>query len=84
VLRAYLREDSIPPLPLERLAAAFPRTVDAVFQRVLGSKNFIWIQNGRGLLRKRKPGHYAREPFPGVAVLSDRVVELARTTARAG
>ena len=84
VLRAYLREDSIPPLPLERLAAAFPRTVDAVFQRVLGSKNFIWIQNGRGLLRKRKPGHYAREPLPGVAVLSDRVVELARTTARAG
>ena len=84
VLRAYLREDSIPPLPLERLAAAFPRTVDAVFQRVLGSKNFIWIQNGRGLLRKRKPGRYAREPLPGVAVLSDRVVELARTTARAG
>ena len=84
VLRAYLREDSIPPLPLQRLAAAFPRTVDAVFQRVLGSKNFIWIQNGPGLLRKRKPGHYAREPLPGVAVLSDRVVELARTTARAG
>jgi hypothetical protein len=82
VLRAYLREDSIPPLPLQRLAAAFPRTVDAVFQRALGSKNFIWIQNGPGLLRKRKPGHYAREPLPGVAVLSDRVVELARTTAR--
>ncbi|HET6188869.1 MAG TPA: hypothetical protein VFE59_17990, partial [Trebonia sp.] len=84
VLRAYLREDSIPPLPLQRLAAAFPRTVDAVFQRVLGSKNFIWIQNGPGLLRKRKPGHYARELLPGVAVLSDRVVELARATARAG
>ena len=84
VLRAYLREDSIPPLPLERVAAAFPGTVDAVFQRVLGSKNFMWIQNGRGLLRKRKPGHYAREPLPGVAVLSDRVVELARTTAPAG
>ena len=84
VLRAYLREDSIPPLPLLRLAAAFPGTVDSVFQRVLGSKSFIWIQNGPGLLRKRKPGHYGREPLPGVAVLSDRVVELARTSARAG
>lgn len=84
VLRAYLREDSIPPLPLVRLAAAFPATVDAVYRRVLGSKNFIWIQNGPALLRKRKPGHYAGEPLPGVAVLSDRVVELARTTARAG
>jgi hypothetical protein len=78
VLRAYLREDMIPPLPLRRLAAAFPDTVDAVFRRVLGSKNFIWIQNGPGLLRKRKPAHYGREPLPGVAVLSDRVLELAR------
>jgi len=83
VLRAYLREDSIPPLPLRRLAAAFPDTVDAVFRRVLGSNNFIWLQNGPGLLRKRKPLHYAREPLPGVAVLSDRVMELARATAPA-
>jgi len=77
VLRAYLREDSIPPLPLRRLAAAFPDNVDAVFRRVLGNKNFSWSQNGPGLLRKRKPGHNDREPLPGVAVLSDRVLELA-------
>lgn len=83
VLRAYLREDSIPPLPLRRLAAAFPDTADAVFRRVLGSKNFTWIQNGPGLLRKRKPGHCEREPLPGVALLSDRVLELARASARA-
>ena len=84
VLRAYLRADMIPPLPLRRLAAAFPDTVDAVFRRVLGSKNFIWVQNGPGLLRKRKPAHYRREPLPGVAVLSDRVLELARVRPRAG
>ena len=78
VLRAYLREDAIPPLPLRRVAAAFPDNVDAVFRRVLGNKNFSWSQNGPGLLRKRKPGHYDREPVPGVAVLSDRVLELAR------
>lgn len=84
VLRAYLREDAIPPLPLHRLAATFPDTVDAVFRRVLGSRNFVWMQNGPSLLRKRKPGHYAREPQPGVAVLGERVLELARATTRAG
>ena len=78
VLRAYLREDTIPPLPLRRMAAAFPDRADAVFRRVLGNRNFSWRQHGEALLRKRKPGYYEDEPLPGVAVLSDRVLELAR------
>jgi hypothetical protein len=78
VLRAYLREDSIPPLPLRRMAAAFPGNVDAVFRRVLGNRNFSWSQNGGGLLQKRKPGYYRADPTPSVAVLSDRVLALAR------
>jgi hypothetical protein len=81
VLRAYLREDAIPPLPLRRMAAAFPGTVDAVFRRVLGNRTFSWNQNGISLLRKRKPGYYAAERTPGVAVLSDRVLALARGAA---
>jgi len=78
VLRAYLREDSIPPLPLRRMAAAFPGNADAVFRRVLGNRAFTWNQNGSGLLRKRKPGYYEAERTPGVAVLGDRVMTLAR------
>jgi hypothetical protein len=78
VLRAYLREDAIPPLPLTRMAATFPENVDPVFRRVLGNRNFQWTSNGPGLLRKRKPGHYESEPTPGVAVLSDRVMALSR------
>jgi hypothetical protein len=81
VLRAYLREDTIPPLPLRRMAAAFPGNVDAVFRRVLGNRAFTWNQNGIGLLKKRKPGYYDAEPAPGVAVLSDRVMALARGAA---
>ncbi len=77
VLRAYLREESIPPLPLRRMAAAFPGNVDAVFRRVLGNRNFSWSQNGSGLLMKRKPGYFRGDPTPGVAVLSDRVLALA-------
>jgi hypothetical protein len=80
VLRAYLREDTIPPLPLRRMAAAFPEGVDAVFRRVLGNRAFTWSKNGTGLLRKRKPGYFAAEPTPGVAVLSDRVMALAKGT----
>ncbi len=78
VLRAYLREDSIPPLPLRRMAAAYPDGVDAVFRRVLGNRAFSWRQNGDTLLRKRKPGYYEAERAPGVAVLSNRVMALAR------
>jgi hypothetical protein len=78
VLRAYLREDTIPPLPLRRMAAAFPGNADAVFRRVLGNRTFTWSQNGTGLLKKRKPGYFDAEPTPGVAVLSDRVMALAR------
>ena len=80
VLRAYLREDAIPPLPVRRMADAFPGNVDAVFRRVLGNRNFTWSQNGRALLAKRKPGYYEAEPTPGVAVLSDRVLALAKGT----
>ena len=57
---------------------AFPGNVDAVFRRVLGNRNFSWSQNGSGLLRKRKPGYFGRSRRPGVAVLSDRVLALAR------
>jgi hypothetical protein len=78
VLRAYLREDSIPPLPLRRMAAAFPGNVDAVFRRVLGNRSFSWSQNGGGLLMKRKPAYYRADPTPGVAVLSDRVIALVK------
>jgi hypothetical protein len=78
VLRAYLREDSIPPLPLRRMATAYPLNADAVFRRVLGNRNFTWRQHGEGLLRKRKPGYYESDPLPGAAVLGDRVLELAR------
>jgi hypothetical protein len=78
VLRAYLREDSIPPLPLRRVAAAYTPNADVVLRRVLGNRGFSWRQHGEGLLRKRKPGYFEAEPLPSVAVLSDRVMELAR------
>lgn len=78
VLRAYLREDTIAPLPLCRLAAAYPENVDAVFRKVLRRRDFAWSEHGDALLRKRKPWYYEREPRPGVSVIGDRLIELAQ------
>ncbi|MFD5462102.1 hypothetical protein ACFWIQ_04620 [Kitasatospora sp. NPDC127059] len=76
-LRTYLREESIAPLPIRRLAAACPETVDAVFRKLLRKPGFTWGEHGEELLRRRKPWYYAQEPRPGVSVVGERLSELA-------
>ncbi|MFD0503270.1 hypothetical protein ACFQ0G_10770 [Streptomyces chiangmaiensis] len=77
LLRTYLRQESIGPLPIRRLAAAHPETVDAVFQKLLRKPGFTWSEHGEALLRRRKPWYYANEPRPGVSVIGDRLSALA-------
>jgi hypothetical protein len=77
VLRGYLRSETIAPLPLQRLAAAHPDTVDAVFRKILRKRDFTWAEHGEALMRRRKPWYYRREPRPGVSVIGDRLLELA-------
>lgn len=77
LLRTYLREESIGPLPIGRLAAAHPETVDAVFRKVLRKPGFTWSEHGEALLRRRKPWYYANEPRPAVSVIGDRLSALA-------
>ena len=77
VLRGYLRSETIEPLPLLRLAAAHPQTVDAVFRKILRKPTFTWAAHGEALLRGRKPWYYEREPRPGVSVIGTRLAELA-------
>ncbi|MCC9708010.1 hypothetical protein E4N62_23785 [Streptomyces sp. MNU76] len=73
LLRTYLREESIAPLPIRRLAAANPETVDVVFRKLLRKPEFIWSEHGEALLRRRKSWYYANEPRPGVSVIGDRL-----------
>ncbi|WP_405018561.1 hypothetical protein OHV05_17730 [Kitasatospora sp. NBC_00070] len=80
VLRAYLREDSISPRPIRRLATAHPDTVDTVFRKLLRKPEFTWPEHGEALLRRRKPWYYAQEPLPGVSVIGERLGELAAGT----
>ena len=78
VLREYLRSETIAPLPLQRLAAAHPDTVDAVFRKILRKRDFTWAEHGEALMRRRKAWYYRREPRPGVSVIGARLMELAR------
>jgi hypothetical protein len=77
VLRGYLRSETIAPLPLQRLAAAHPDTVDSVFRKILRRRDFTWAEHGEALMRRRKAWYYEHEPRPGVSVIGDRLLELA-------
>ncbi|MFF3137631.1 hypothetical protein [Streptomyces mirabilis] len=77
LLRTYLREESIGPLPIRRLATAHPETADTVFRKLLRKPGFTWSEHGETLLRRRKPWYYAHEPRPGVSVIGDRLSALA-------
>lgn len=77
LLRTYLREESIAPLPIRRLAAAHPETADEVFRKLLRKPGFTWSEHGERLLRRRKPWYYENEPRPGVSVIGDRLSRLA-------
>ncbi|MYY04988.1 hypothetical protein GT035_22765 [Streptomyces sp. SID4913] len=82
LLRTYLREESITPLPIRRLAAAHPETVDTVFQKLLRRPDFTWSEHGDALLRRRKPWYVESEQRPGVSVIGDRLSELLRSRPR--
>ncbi|MFD7287821.1 hypothetical protein [Streptomyces sp. NPDC059863] len=79
LLRTYLREESITPLPIRRLAAAHPESTDVVFRKLLRKPGFTWSEHGEALLRRRKPQYYESEPRPGASVVGDRLSELLRT-----
>jgi hypothetical protein len=76
-LRGYLRSETIAPLPLQRLAAAHPDTVDAVFRKILRQRDFTWAEHGEALMRRRKAWYYQHKPRPGVSVVGARLMELA-------
>lgn len=75
-LRAYLRERTIAPLPLRRLATAHPDTVDTVSRKILRKPGFSWSEHGEALLRHRKAWYFEHEPRPGVSVIGNRLSEL--------
>ncbi len=81
IIKAYLEEDSIDPVPLQRLAARHPDTVNRVIRAALGKPAFRWDSDGDQLLRQRKSSWYARPALPSVTVLSPRLAAALRENA---
>lgn len=72
-LLAYLRDDSMSPVPLRRLAAADPERASQVFARALNRPAFSWERDGERLLNKAKPSYAGRVPLPRIVPISERL-----------
>jgi hypothetical protein len=66
VVRGYLRDRSVSPLPFRRLAAADPAKASRVFQLLLRRPGFSWESRRRGAATAAQSGllrHSAAAPF---------------------
>jgi hypothetical protein len=74
IVRSYLTEDSLSPVPLVRLAERDHGKASQVFRRVTNNATFSWPEDGEPLLRRHKPTWYARPQLPRTVVLNDRLL----------
>jgi hypothetical protein len=73
LLKTYLDDDSVSPVPLLRLAEADWSRTDAVFRALLGKPRFRWTSDGEALLRSRKAHWYRGPRLPRFSVIGDRL-----------
>ncbi|MDA0564365.1 hypothetical protein LG943_08500 [Streptomonospora sp. S1-112] len=64
VISMYVRDETVPPVPIRRLAARDTAKADRVFRTLLNKPNFSWERDGEDLLRRYKPEHYENPPLP--------------------
>ncbi len=76
-LLSYLRDDSVEPLVLRRLAQRNPGRASVVFRRLLKKPMFDWARDGEELLRRHKPAYFERVPRPHVSPVSERLAAYA-------
>jgi hypothetical protein len=62
----YLKEPSISPLPLRRLAEPDPERASRVLRQVLRRPEFSWERDGEALLRRHKASWFERPAVPSV------------------
>jgi len=78
VVRHYLKDESVSPLPLRRLAQAHPDHAGKVFAHLLGRRSFTWPRDGERLLRSTKADYFTQPPAPRFAPLSPRLATAFR------
>lgn len=69
----YLKEPTIPPLALRRLAERDPKRASLVFQSVLKKPGFSWERDGEALLRRYKASYFERPTLPSVTPISGKL-----------
>jgi hypothetical protein len=74
---SYLRDDSVEPMVLRRLAERDPERASTVFRRLLKKPGFDWARDGEELLRTYKPEYFDRAPRPQVSPVSERLAAYA-------
>ncbi|MCA2186363.1 hypothetical protein [Nonomuraea cavernae] len=82
LLTTYLRDESVSPVPIERLAERDPAKAGAVFAGLLNRKGFDWERSGELLLRTHKPGYFSEPPLPTVTPMTAAIAEHLRAPAR--
>jgi hypothetical protein len=75
-LRAYLDDESVPPLVIRRLVERHPGGADQIFGNLLRKPGFLWSRDGEKLLRREKKSYFDRDPVPSVSIIGQRLVEL--------
>jgi hypothetical protein len=82
LLREYLHDESLSPLPIRRLVQRHPEGADPVFRTFLRKPGFSWSRDGEKLLRRDKKPFFDREPTPSISIIGERLAELLGTTTR--
>src|SRR5262249_43214361 len=78
VVRNYLNNDAVSPLPFRRLAQAHPDHASQVFAHLLDRPSFTWSRDGEKLLRSTKAAYFTRSPTPLFVPLSPRLAAAFR------
>lgn len=82
LLKTYLDDDSVSPVPLLRLVEPDLSRADAVFRLLLGKPRFHWTSDGESLLRGRKSDWYRSPRLPRFSVIGDRLAAHVAGSAR--
>lgn len=80
VVSGYLRGEGVSPVPIRRLAAAYPEDADRLFQKLLNKPRFRWERDGEPLLRRYKADWYVEPQLPRVTPASSELAHRFRTS----
>ncbi len=77
VVRGYLEDAELSPLPLRRLAEQNAIRATEVFRRLLQRPDFTWERDGEALLRHHKAAFYKQPPQPAVRVVGEALAQAS-------